>query len=30
MGAITGEEKKVVIDIGKMHIFDVESGLAIR
>ena len=30
MGITADEEKKVVIDVDKMHVFDVESGLAIR
>lgn len=30
MEVATDEERKIVIDVGKMHVFDVESGLAIR
>ena len=29
-GITAGESKEMLIDIGKMHVFDVESGLAIR
>lgn len=30
MNVTVGEEKDVVFDIDKMHVFDIESGLAIR